>query len=136
MPRVPKKVLIFIAGLLWISVGMFLIKLGYNWFSELSPIQITAAIIIGLVLGSIISYFGFSKIAIKNIARINLYEKKVCVWAFQKWTSYLLVAFMMSLGIFLRNSILPKYILTPIYFGIGFALLTASYRYFLFLFKR
>lgn len=135
MPRVPKDVLIFIAGLLWISVGLFLMKLSSRWFYEFSSIQIMLVIIGGLLLGTVISYFGFSALANKNIARINQYEEKVCMWAFQKWTSYILVAFMMSLGIFLRHSNLPKYILAPMYIGIGFALFTSSFRYFLFLFK-
>lgn len=135
MPRVPKDVLIFIAGLLWISVGLFLMKLSSRWFYEFSSIQSMLVIIGGLLLGTVISYFGFSALANKNIARINQYEEKVCMWAFQKWTSYILVAFMMSLGIFLRHSNLPKYILAPMYIGIGFALFTSSFRYFLFLFK-
>ena len=135
MPRVPKNVLIFIAGLLWISVGLFLMKLSSRWFYEFSSIQSMLVIIGGLLLGTVISYFGFSALANKNITRINQYEEKVCMWAFQKWTSYILVAFMMSLGIFLRHSNLPKYILAPMYIGIGFALFTSSFRYFLFLFR-
>jgi len=58
------------------------------------------------------------------------------MWAFQKWQSYILIAFMISLGIFMRKSgLVPKVILTPIYISIGFALFTASFKYYIFLFK-
>mgnify|MGYP006959933646 CR=1 FL=1 len=131
-----KNLLIFIAGILWISVGIFLMKLSSNWITDLQSAKSILEIVGGLVLGTLISYFGFSGLANKNISRINQYEGKVCIWAFQKWQSYLLIIFMMSLGIFLRTSShLPKYMLILIYIGIGFALFTASFRYFLFLFK-
>ncbi len=136
MPRAPKNLLIFIAGILWISVGIFLMKLSSNWISDFRSAQSILEIVGGLLLGTLISYFGFSGLANKNISRINEYEGKVCIWAFQKWQSYLLIVFMMSLGIFLRTSShLPKYILILIYIGIGFGLFTASFRYFLFLYR-
>lgn len=137
MPKAPKDLLIFIAGILWISVGIFLMKLSSRWIIDLQSVQSILEILGGLILGTLISYFGFSGLADKNISRINQYEGKVCIWAFQKWQSYLLIIFMMSLGIFLRTSAhLPKYILILIYIGIGFALFTASFRYFLFLFRK
>lgn len=137
MPKVDKKILFIIAGLLWASVGIFLIRLSHTWFIKF-PTNIELLVIFsGLFAGSIVSYLGFSKIANKNIERINDYEGKVCIWAFQKWTSYLLIAFMMGLGIFLRtSSFVPKYIVVFIYITIGFALFTSSSRYFLFLFRR
>jgi len=110
--------------------------LALKWYAELEYYESISAIIGGLILGIVISVFGFSKLANKNIARINQYSGKICIWAFQKWTSYLLIAFMMTLGISLRSAgFVPKYILTPMYLGIGFALFTASFRYYLFLYK-
>lgn len=137
MPKVPKSVLFIIAGLLWASVGIFLIRLSHTWFIKFPTTVELLVILAGLIAGSIVSYFGFSKIADKNIYRINNYEGKVCIWAFQKWTSYLLIAFMMSLGIFLRSSnFIPKYVIVFIYITIGTALFTSSFRYFQFLIKK
>lgn len=134
MPKVNKNILIFIAGLLWSGVGLFLIRLAFRWFVELSQVEMLFDIIAGTLLGSVIAYFGFSGLAKKNIERINSYSGKVCIWAFQKWTSYLLIAFMMSLGIFLRHaSFIPKFLLSPVYIGIGLALFLSSFRYYTFL---
>ncbi len=136
MPKVHKNILILIAGVLWSGVGILLNFFASRWFHLLSQNQFILAIIGGILLGAIISYFGFSSLAQKNINRINLYENKVCMWAFQKWQSYILIIFMISLGIFMRKtSYMPKYLLTPMYIGIGFALFSASFKYYIFLFK-
>ncbi len=136
MPRVNKNILILISGLLWTSIGILLINIASRWFELLSQTELILSIIFGILLGTAISYYGFSNLAEKNIKRISLYKDKVCVWAFQKWQSYFLVIFMISLGIFMRKtSILPKFILTPMYIGIGFALFTASFIYYIFLYK-
>jgi len=138
MPRVHKYYLVFISGLMWSGVGLFLMKLASRWFSELSTNEFYFAIIGGVLLGSIIAYFGFQNLAIKNVQRIDQYQKdKVCIWAFQKWTTYFLIIFMMSLGIFMRNTpFIPKFLLTPMYIGIGSALFLSSFRYYQFLFSK
>jgi len=136
MPKVHKNILIIIAGVLWTSVGILLISIASKWFHLLSSSEFTFSIIGGLLLGSAISYFGFTNLAKKNIERINLYSKNVCIWAFQRWQTYFLIIFMMSLGIFMRStSFIPKFLLAPMYIGIGFALFTASFKYYEFLFK-
>lgn len=136
MPRVKKNILILISGVLWTGVGILLINIASRWFALLSQNELIFSIVFGIILGTAISYFGFSKLALKNIERINLYTNKVCVWAFQKWQTYFLIIFMISLGVFMRKtSIVPKFLLTPMYIGIGFALFTASFKYYIFLFK-
>ncbi len=136
MPRVNKHILILISGILWTGVGILLINIASRWFSILNQNELILSIIFGILLGTAISYFGFSNLAQKNIERINLYTGKVCIWAFQKWQTYFLIIFMISLGVFMRKtSIVPKYLLTPMYIGIGFALFIASFKYYIFLFK-
>ena len=137
MPKVSKNILILISGILWTGVGILLMKIASKWFVLFNNNELAMIIIGGIVLGTIISYFGFSNLAQKNIDRINLYTGKVCIWAFQKWQSYFLIAFMISLGIFMRTtSIVPKFLLTPMYIGIGFALFTASFKYYIFLLQK
>lgn len=136
MPKVHKNILILIAGVLWSGVGILLNFFASRWFYLLSQNEFVLAIIGGILLGTAISYFGFSGLAQKNIDRINLYNNKVCLWAFQKWQTYILIVFMISLGVFMRKTpYVPKFILTPMYIGIGFALFTASFKYYIFLFK-
>lgn len=134
MPRVHKHFLILISGILWSGVGIFLIRLAFKWFDQLSTIQIISACIGGQILGGAIAYSGFWGLADKNILRINQYQKKVCFWAFQKWSAYSLIVFMMSLGIFMRKTpFIPIFLLSPMYIGIGSALFIASFRYYRFL---
>lgn len=132
MPKAPKYILILISGLLWSGIGLYLIKLAIGWFSLLSIYERYFAIGGGLLLGSAIAYFGFSGLALKNIKRVYQYDKeRVCIWAFQKWSTYLLILFMMSLGLFMRStSFIPKYLLSPMYIGIGTALFLASMNYY------
>ncbi len=137
MPKVNKNILILISGILWSGVGILLINIASKWFILFNKKEIIFTIIGGIILGTIISYFGFTNIAKKNIKRINQYSNKVCIWAFQKWQSYLLITIMVSMGVFMRKAhFIPKYLLTPMYIGIGFALFTASFKYYIFLYDK
>ena len=68
----------------------------------------------------------------QNIIRINgLTGEKICIFAFQRWTSYPLVLLMISLGVILRlYSPIPKPYLAILYLGIGSGLFLASLRYY------
>jgi len=130
-PAVDRQWLYAIAGIMWSGVGIFLMSLAYGW---LRPTDRGYAILLttaGVLLAVAIYYFGFSKFADSNIRRIDNYAKqKVCIFAFQKWSSYPLVVFMISLGITLRRySPIPKPLLAAMYIGIGGSLFLASFHY-------
>lgn len=130
-PAVNRKWLIIISGLMWSAVGIFLNILAFNWLKSFEIAQLFITILMGLLAGWVIAHFGFGNIANKNIDRILAYPKEVCVFAFQEWKSYILIAFMMSMGIFLRTTgIIPKALLAPMYIGIGTALFLASFKYY------
>ncbi|MGD8603948.1 MAG: hypothetical protein PVF49_05165, partial [Anaerolineales bacterium] len=57
--------------------------------------------------------------------------EKACLFAFQQWYSYPLVIFMVTLGLLLRHSELPRHLLAILYLGIGGGLLLASRHYYL-----
>ena len=132
-PAASKKWLHLSAGLMWSAVGLYLISLTFDWLDH--PISQGTAITmaaIGTLLAITINTFGFSKFAKKNICRIDeLKSEKPCIFAFQEWTSYPLVAFMISLGIFLRvYSPIPKIYMAAMYIGIGGSLFLASLHYY------
>ncbi len=130
-PAVNRKWLVIISGAMWSAVGIFLNVLAFNWLMSFDYIQILSTIIIGLLAGLIVARFGFGHIANKNLGRIFAYPKEVCVFAFQEWKSYILIAVMMSMGIYLRTmGMVPKYLLAPIYISIGTALFLASFIYY------
>ena len=130
-PAVNRKWLILISALMWSAVGIFLNILAFGWLKLYNNIQLIITITIGLFTGLIIAKYGFNIIAKKNIDRILEYPKKACVFAFQEWKSYILIAFMMSMGIFMRTSgVITKTLLVPMYIGIGTALFLASFNYY------
>ena len=127
-----------VAGLIWSYAGVILLRLAFDW---LSRVNLSVEIILafgGFLLSLLIFSYGFSKVADKNIQRIEEYaSNRVCIFAFQEWTSYPLVAFMISLGIVLRKySPIPKPLLAIAYIGIGGSLFLASFRYYRHFFYR
>lgn len=131
-PGARKNWLQLTAGLVWLGVGLMLISIASRWLKLVDLPTSLLLVLSGILLAAAICYFGFSKLARKNIQRIQtLTDEKVCLFAFQSWTSYPLVAFMVALGIYLRlYSPFPKPYLAIVYLGIGGALLLASLSYF------
>ena len=83
--------------------------------------------------------FGFSKIVVKNIDRINKMPDRAHMFSFTAARGYLMIALMMTIGITLRNSSIPKYYLTVPYLAMGAILLIGSvqfYRRFIFSYRK
>jgi hypothetical protein len=129
-PSVSRGWLLLLAGLMWSAVGILLCALAYQWLVGLHSswaVWIGGA---GLVAALLTYRFGFLHIAQKNIDRLKAILEKVCVFAFMPWKSYLLVAGMMTLGITLRHSTLPREYLAVVYTTIGAALFFSSLHYY------
>lgn len=136
-PAVNRKFLLLVAGILWSSVGVLLNWIALKWINNFDQIQIVATYIVGVLAGFNIAYWGFRNLAKINSLRILGYPEKVCVFAFQRWQMYFLVVFMMSLGIFMRSTtLIPKFLLAPMYVAIGFGLFISSFVYYKYLFEK
>ncbi|MES0362187.1 MAG: hypothetical protein ABUK20_14805 [Anaerolineales bacterium] len=136
-PGVDKFWLFVVAGLIWSGVGIYLDFLAYGW---LRPVNISLGILFavsGFLLAVAIYAIMFKRFADLNIVRIrDLPGDNICIFAFQRWTSYPLVVVMISLGIFLRvYSPIPKPYLAVLYLGIGTSLFLASLRYYRYMFS-
>jgi len=130
-PEVDLKWLILTSGALWSGVGIMLVWMALHWLSVLTGLQMTTVILGGLVLGALISRFGFLRLARKNTERIWQYKNRACFFAFQRWQSYQLIVVMMSMGIFMRTShLIPRQWIAPLYIGIGSALFVSSLFYY------
>lgn len=128
-PAVHKKYLMITSGLMWSGVGIFLISLANKWLHNINGIMIYY--LLGFLFALIIHRFGFIKIARQNVNRIlNMKKTKVCFFAFQQWKSYGIIVIMMSLGMYMRNSFIPKNYLAVLYFSIGGALFLSSIKYY------
>ena len=130
-PEVKRKWLIMLSGVMWSGVGMLLVWIASKWFQAFNTWQSMLALTAGPLLGFTIAYFGFSNLAKQNADRILAYPEKVCVFAFQRWQMYVLIVVMMSMGIFMRTvPFIPKFLLAPVYIGIGSALFLSSFIYY------
>ena len=128
-PAVDKKFLIALSGIIWSIVGIALCNLAVGWLSEAASEKTYMLGAGGILLAMLIHHFGFLRIVDKNIERILSKSGKVCIFAFQPWKSYLLILIMVGMGMFLRNSAMPKHYLAVIYIGFGGAMLLSSLRY-------
>jgi hypothetical protein len=127
---VTKSWLIALAGLTWTGVGVMLCRLAYIWLVVINRGIAASLGLFGTGMAIAAYYLGFSKIARKNIRRLCLLTEKTCVFAFQTWKGYLIVGFMITLGIILRNSAIPKQYLAVIYATIGGAIFLSSFHYY------
>lgn len=135
-PALPRIWLYLLSGLMWSAVGLMLCTLAYGWLIQVEVLNALLLAAAGILLGTAIYRFGFLGLAIKNINRIHLLPEKACLFAFQEWKSYPLIAVMIALGITLRHSPIPKPYLAVLYIGIGLGLFLASLQYYFFLIKR
>jgi hypothetical protein len=129
-PAVRKEVLLVLSGAMWIAVGFLLCSFAYTWLSGFQGAYRPLFAILGIIAALIIHHFGFLRVVDKNLGRITHMEGKPCIFAFLSWKSYLMVAVMMTLGITLRHSSIPRQYLAVLYSGIGLALILSSIRYF------
>ncbi|MBL7128664.1 MAG: hypothetical protein ISS16_06730 [Ignavibacteria bacterium] len=128
-PSVTKNVILFLAGFVWICVGLILLLLAFSWLSTVSDINIFLFAGAGVSLALLAHHFGFLKIVDKNLKRILPMNEKKCLFSFIPWKSYLIIVIMITMGVILRHSAIPKQYLAILYIGIGLALILSSVRY-------
>ena len=129
-PEVPKCWLFAVCGVLWSGVGLLMCIAGGNWLAG-EPLKHAAGIeLAGALIALAAFQYIFGGIARKNILRLRKLPAKGCFFAFQAWKSYLIIVFMILLGILLRRSPLPRTMLSLVYTGIGGGLLLASFFYY------
>ena len=128
-PAVNKRVLLFLAGFMWLGVGTMLLFLSFSWLNAFRARGSFLFGGIGVIVALVVHHFGFLKIVDKNLGRILPMEGTKCVFSFITWKSYIIVAVMVAMGALLRHSPIPKPYLSILYIGIGMALLLSSVRY-------
>lgn len=127
-PSVNKSVLVLLAGIMWCGVGIMLLAFTYSWLQPLAFRQKELFFGAGALI-AIPVFFGFSRIAAKNLARLLPISEKRCVFSFITWKSYIIVLVMITMGITLRHSAIPKPWLSIVYTSIGLGLFLSGTRY-------
>lgn len=132
--HVKKRTLLAVAGFVWLMAGFNVARLGILSYQN---IKVTLLHILLSVLA--FAAFGtmFFKMSIKHTKRIKGYEEEFRpVWHFFDKKSYLIMAFMMGGGIWLRSSgIAPEVFIAVFYTGLGLALSLAGVLFGIFFLK-
>ena len=129
---VSKRTLLFIAGLVWLAAGVNILRIGLKVLLPLFSGE-SGRLLLSLGLAAVIcAAFSlmFHRIVLKHTRRILAYETKQPAYRFFDGKSYLLMAFMMTLGITLRRSgFVPEFFFAWFYTGLGTALGIAGIRF-------
>ncbi|MEI6048292.1 MAG: hypothetical protein WCS03_05295 [Bacteroidota bacterium] len=133
-PLADKRILVLLAGLMWCGVGIMLISFAVKWLSSYDGREVGLFYVAGFLAAMPIHHFGFLKIADKNLKRLLPLTEKRCLFSFMTWRSYIIVLVMVSMGIALRHSSIPKRYFSILYNGIGLALFLSGIRYLRFFF--
>jgi hypothetical protein len=129
-PAVDKKFLILLAGALWCGVGIMLISFAISWLAGYQGKGRFLFYLAGFLAAMPIHHFGFLKLVNKNLHRLMPVTEKRCLFSFITWKSYLIIVIMVSMGIALRHSRIPKQYLSILYNGIGLGLFLSGTKYF------
>ena len=132
-PAVTRATLVRSAAIVWAAVGTALAVRAMLWF-QASERNVFGMAFVALAIGFLKGHYLFSRLARRNIRRIyelSPHKEKICIFAFQAAFSYLLIMGMITLGILLRLSPIPREYLAMIYLAIGVGLLYASTQYWL-----
>ena len=128
-PAVGVPWLMAAAGVVWSAVGVMLDRRAYHWLRPMALGRATAFGLAGAILGLIAYRILFARLARRNIARIGAFSGRICLFAFQAWRSYLMIALMIGLGLTLRALPVSRAFLAVLYCAMGSALLIASLHY-------
>ena len=129
---VGNRTLLGIAGLVWLAAGVNILRIGVKSVFAVIGGGIGRTALMALLAAAIFCAFHwmFSRIVTKHTARIRAYETKQPFWKFFDGKSWLLMAFMMTLGITLRRvGHLPEFFFAFFYTGLGAALSIAGIRF-------
>lgn len=131
MLKVKKTTLILIAGLVWLAAGINILRIGIQAFIDCFEVKEVVKYLL-IFAGAIVILVGFCfmffKIVKRHTKRILGYpEEKKSVFYFFDVKGYLLMVFMMGLGIGLRASnLMPTEFFAVFYNGLGMALSLAG----------
>ncbi len=130
IPLVERRWLYLLAAVVWGLVGLMLCGRAAGWLAPENTGHAAALALAGAGSGALIYRFKFARLADKNIKRIDHLDARASILAFQSAKTYILIVFMMGLGVALRHSPVPKPTLAVLYIGIGLGLFLASLRYY------
>ena len=124
-PGVKQHTLLLMSACLWTAIGLLLVAKGGYRFSQLEQHH-PAVVLSAFVAGSLKSYLILDRVARRGIERILKFKDGTCLGAVYSVKTWIVVLFMITMGVILRNSSFPGNILCFVYMTVGWALLMSS----------
>ncbi len=129
-PTVHYHALFILAGLMWTGVGVMLLWRAGIWLRAIEQPLTWILVALGVVLTVLFYRFMFRKTVHKNIRRLRSLPERVCLLAFNSTKGYIMILFMIALGITLRRSSIPRAYLVVVYSAMGGTLLISSFHFY------
>lgn len=122
--KVKKQYLLLLACLVWIAAGGNIVRIGFEAYSGyLTVLNIS----LSAVVFAVFQFFIFGRLVKKHTRRIISYEERQWFIKFFDVKSFMIMAVMMTGGIWLRTSgVAPERFIAVFYSGLGISLLLAG----------
>lgn len=125
--RVRRQYLPYLAGGIWLTIGLGLMIRGFLWWQENFSLSLSFIYFLALVpLAFLFSSKILAKVVHRTLSHIQKLPERACMFAFQPAKSYGLMLIMISLGVLLRHSPLPQVYLGTLYLLMGLSLFLAG----------
>lgn len=122
---VKTKTLLLIAGIVWLIAGFNILRIGViSYQGYVTFLNLFLSVIIFLCFWIMV----FRKLVNKHTTRITNYtEPKKYFWSFFDIPSFMIMAFMITLGVTIRSfNLLPDVVIAVFYSGLGSAIFLAG----------
>ena len=131
MFKIPTKYLLLVNGLLWTAIGIKIALIGVDYYGRLESIPWWYFLLSAIVFAGF--YVMFTGVVGKYAARIMaMTEPKTSIFKTFSVKGYLIIAFMITLGITLKRiPQVPDSFIAWFYCGLGPGLLSAGIRFIL-----
>lgn len=129
MLKVKKQTLLLVAAIVWIIAGVSVVNVGAKALISLvqSDMEWLWLVLTCMVMVFVGFFFMFKAVVRKHTMRILGYQDKKTIFLFFDLKGYLLMAFMMGLGITLRvGNFLPTEFFAAFYNGLGSGLMVGG----------
>lgn len=133
--HVKKRNLLAIAGVVWLAAGFNVARLGVLSYQQLGQVR-WLDVILSLAVFAVFGWM-FNCMSVKHGKRIKGYPQQTKpIWHFFDLKSYVIMAFMMGGGIWLRASgLAPVIFIAVFYTGLGCALMLAGVNFWILFFR-
>lgn len=122
--KVKKQYLLLLACLVWIAAGGNIVRIGVEAYSGYLTVL---NMFLSAVVFAVFQFFVFGRLVKKHTRRIISYEERQWFIKFFDVKSFMIMAVMMTGGIWLRTSgVAPVRFIAVFYTGLGMSLLLAG----------